>query len=178
VETGLYYNTFRYYDPDIGRFISEDPIGLWGGSNLYQFAPNTDGWVDPWGWYAGEGERGLGKYHVFHEHTLNPSEHTMSDAEHFRRANQSVYGRIQTDAAFRREMNTKYPAVAAHVQPSSNGVFQSSPPKGLTWHHGNRPGSLQLVDRFDHKAFFKIYHPDGTGGRNKWGGGTSHRRPC
>jgi RHS repeat-associated protein len=50
VETGLYYNTFRYYDPDIGRFISEDPIGLWGGTNLYQFAPNADGWVDPWGW--------------------------------------------------------------------------------------------------------------------------------
>jgi uncharacterized protein RhaS with RHS repeats len=50
VETGLYYNTFRYYDPDIGRFISEDPIGLWGGSNLYAFAPNADRWVDPWGW--------------------------------------------------------------------------------------------------------------------------------
>jgi uncharacterized protein RhaS with RHS repeats len=50
VETGLCYNTFRYYDPDIGRFISEDPIGLLGGTNLYGFAPNTDGWVDPWGW--------------------------------------------------------------------------------------------------------------------------------
>jgi RHS repeat-associated protein len=49
-ETGLYYNTFRYYDPDVGRFISEDPIGLLGGLNLYQFAPNADGWVDPWGW--------------------------------------------------------------------------------------------------------------------------------
>jgi RHS repeat-associated protein len=31
-ETGLHYNTFRYYDPDIGRFISPDPIGLEGGS--------------------------------------------------------------------------------------------------------------------------------------------------
>ncbi|MDR2032643.1 MAG: RHS domain-containing protein, partial [Azoarcus sp.] len=50
VETGLCYNTFRYYDPDIGRFISEDPIGLLGGTNLYAFAPNTDAWVDPWGW--------------------------------------------------------------------------------------------------------------------------------
>jgi RHS repeat-associated protein len=50
VETGLCYNTFRYYDPDIGRFISEDPIGLLGGTNLYGFAPNTDGWIDPWGW--------------------------------------------------------------------------------------------------------------------------------
>jgi RHS repeat-associated protein len=29
--TGLHYNTFRYYDPDIGRYISQDPIGLAGG---------------------------------------------------------------------------------------------------------------------------------------------------
>ncbi|WP_382650011.1 RHS repeat-associated core domain-containing protein, partial [Streptomyces sp. NPDC057010] len=35
-ETGLYYNTFRFYDPDIGRFINPDPIGLNGGANLYQ----------------------------------------------------------------------------------------------------------------------------------------------
>jgi len=27
-ETGLHYNRFRYYAPDIGRFISQDPIGL------------------------------------------------------------------------------------------------------------------------------------------------------
>nr|WP_230945737.1 RHS repeat-associated core domain-containing protein [Burkholderia cepacia] len=30
-ETGLHYNTFRFYDPDIGRFINPDPIGLMGG---------------------------------------------------------------------------------------------------------------------------------------------------
>ena len=49
-ETGLFYNTFRYYDPDIGRFTTEDPIGLAGGSNLYQYAPNPLSWIDPWGW--------------------------------------------------------------------------------------------------------------------------------
>ena len=49
-ETGLYYNTFRYYDPDIGRLVSEDPVGLWGGLNFYEYAPNTDAWIDPWGW--------------------------------------------------------------------------------------------------------------------------------
>jgi RHS repeat-associated protein len=49
-ETGLCYNTFRYYDPDIGRFTSEDPIGLLGGINLYQYAPNPLAWIDPWGW--------------------------------------------------------------------------------------------------------------------------------
>ncbi|WP_244097240.1 RHS repeat domain-containing protein [Burkholderia ambifaria] len=30
-ETGLHYNTVRFYDPDIGRFISPDPIGQLGG---------------------------------------------------------------------------------------------------------------------------------------------------
>ncbi|OCG78699.1 hypothetical protein A9G42_00925 [Gilliamella sp. Nev6-6] len=50
-ETGLHYNTFRYYDPDIGRFTQPDPIGLLGGFNLYQYAPNGLTWVDPWrGW--------------------------------------------------------------------------------------------------------------------------------
>lgn len=48
-ETGLHYNLFRYYDPDYGRFTQQDPIGLSGGLNLYQYAPNALGWVDPWG---------------------------------------------------------------------------------------------------------------------------------
>ena len=45
-ETGLHYNRFRYYDPEIGRFIHQDPVGLLGGQNLYQYAPNPTGWVD------------------------------------------------------------------------------------------------------------------------------------
>jgi RHS repeat-associated protein len=48
--TGLHYNTFRYYDPDAGRFISQDPIGLLGGENLYAYVPNPTGWTDPLGW--------------------------------------------------------------------------------------------------------------------------------
>ncbi|MGN8064934.1 RHS repeat-associated core domain-containing protein, partial [Ralstonia sp. 22111] len=48
-ETGLHYNRHRYYDPSSGRFISKDPIGLAGGINGYQYAPNPMGWVDPLG---------------------------------------------------------------------------------------------------------------------------------
>ncbi|MDR1463445.1 MAG: HNH endonuclease [Azoarcus sp.] len=48
----------------------------------------------------------------------------------------------------------------------------------MTWHHGDRLGSLKLVDRRDHKNFSKIYHPNGAGGRNKWGDGTSYCKSC
>ncbi|MGP9517102.1 RHS repeat-associated core domain-containing protein, partial [Psychrobacter sp. AOP5-CZ1-12] len=49
VETGLHYNRFRYYDPDMGMFTTRDPIGLMGGSNVFAYAPNPTGWVDPLG---------------------------------------------------------------------------------------------------------------------------------
>ena len=45
-ETGLHYNFFRYYEPDAGRFINQDPIRLWGGDNFYWFAPNSSAWID------------------------------------------------------------------------------------------------------------------------------------
>jgi RHS repeat-associated protein len=36
-EVGLYYYRARYYDPQMGRFINEDPIGLAGGINLFAY---------------------------------------------------------------------------------------------------------------------------------------------
>ena len=45
-ETGLHYNFFRYYEPDAGRFVNQDPIKLSGGDNLYQFAPSAQRWID------------------------------------------------------------------------------------------------------------------------------------
>ncbi|MBP9202147.1 MAG: RHS repeat-associated core domain-containing protein, partial [Gemmatimonadales bacterium] len=37
-ESGLYYMRARYYDPTLGRWISEDPIGIAGGANLFVYA--------------------------------------------------------------------------------------------------------------------------------------------
>ena len=48
-ETGLYYNRHRYYDPDTARYLTQDPIGLAGGNNLYAYTPNSTGWVDSLG---------------------------------------------------------------------------------------------------------------------------------
>ena len=41
LETGLFYNRFRYYGSTIGRYITQDPIGLDGGIDLFGFALNN-----------------------------------------------------------------------------------------------------------------------------------------
>ncbi|HHK9445233.1 TPA: DUF4329 domain-containing protein, partial [Escherichia coli] len=48
-ESGLCYNRNRYYDPLQGRYITQDPIGLSGGWNLYQYPLNPVHKVDPLG---------------------------------------------------------------------------------------------------------------------------------
>ena len=48
-ETGLHYNTLRYCDPEVGRFVTQDPIGLIGGVNLYSYVSNPLSNVDPLG---------------------------------------------------------------------------------------------------------------------------------
>jgi RHS repeat-associated protein len=40
-ETGIYFYRARYYDQNIGRFSSEDPIGFNGGDNFYRYALNN-----------------------------------------------------------------------------------------------------------------------------------------
>ncbi|EOL6540065.1 RHS repeat-associated core domain-containing protein [Escherichia coli] len=48
-ESGLYYNRHRYYDPLQGRYITQDPIDIKGGWNLYSYALNPVSWIDPLG---------------------------------------------------------------------------------------------------------------------------------
>ncbi|WP_394203301.1 RHS repeat-associated core domain-containing protein [Shewanella waksmanii] len=54
-ESGLHYNRYRYYCPKQQRFLNQDPIGLAGGLNHYQYAPNPINWVDPFGLLCKEG---------------------------------------------------------------------------------------------------------------------------
>lgn len=47
---GLYYNRFRYYDPQLGQYTQQDPIGLAGGNpTLYGYVKDTNTWIDIYG---------------------------------------------------------------------------------------------------------------------------------
>lgn len=61
--TGLALAWYRGYEPNLGRWLSQDPIGLRGGLNLYGYVNNDPAnFVDPWGLQAGGGGSGGGGF--------------------------------------------------------------------------------------------------------------------
>ena len=59
-ETGIYEYRARYYDQNVGRFLSEDPKRLSGGPNFYDYVRNNSvnfrdpsGEIPVWGWWCG-----------------------------------------------------------------------------------------------------------------------------
>jgi RHS repeat-associated protein len=77
-ETGLYYNRFRYYDPEMGRYTSQDPIRLDGGLLQYGYVSDPLTWIDPYGLSScrngqqrpaiPSGDRMVGWDHIFARH--------------------------------------------------------------------------------------------------------------
>jgi len=68
-ESGLHYNRFRYYDPQTGRFVHQDPIGLEGGENPFIYAQN------PFLWYDHLGLKKLPRLNVKKPTYENPGHH-------------------------------------------------------------------------------------------------------
>ncbi|AVT03669.1 hypothetical protein C8242_14565 [Paracidovorax avenae] len=77
-ETGLHYNRFRYYEPRTGSFISQDPIGLIGGVNLFQYAVSPHNWIDPLGL---DKLSKAGRYHGPKPKYENPGHHDPSSGK-------------------------------------------------------------------------------------------------
>ncbi|VVN76634.1 hypothetical protein PS687_05906 [Pseudomonas fluorescens] len=74
-ESGLHYNRHRYYNPDVGRYLTPDPVKLAGGINAYQYVPNPTGWVDPLGLSVCPGGDGCKPSH----NAESPTKHTKAD---------------------------------------------------------------------------------------------------
>ena len=85
-ETNLAYNRFRYYNPETGAYISQDPIRLAGGNpTLYGYVKDSNWWVDRFGLdcatihhYEGDQNNRFGHYsievdngeEIFHTHQV------------------------------------------------------------------------------------------------------------
>ncbi len=133
-ETGLHYNFFRYYEPDAGRFVNQDPIRLLGGVNFYRFAPNVQEWIDPLG--------------LALSHVTFPSSQVIKEV--------TIYMQGSRGADFK-AANAEagiHGARGTATQGAHRAKYGD-----VTWHHvdydsqSNR-AKMQLVTRKDHEAKF------------------------
>jgi RHS repeat-associated protein len=82
-ESGLHYNRFRYYSPELGRYLQWDPAGQLGGFNLYAYVQNPLTRVDIDGLNdRGKGTRGGPKNQ--NPHVKPPPCHSSIDQEHLK----------------------------------------------------------------------------------------------
>lgn len=78
-ESGLNYNWHRYYDPDVGRYISPDPLLLGGGQNFYRYCSNNPFfYIDPLGLVCWSTAR---KEYWKKEATNNPGKYSPNNVQ-------------------------------------------------------------------------------------------------
>lgn len=97
VETGLHYNRHRYFAPEHGRFLQQDPTRLSGGLNLYQYGPNPVNWCDPLG-LIGETTPGYTVYGLYDKGATDPYYVGITDDPVRRRAEHKASGRLSDGA--------------------------------------------------------------------------------
>jgi RHS repeat-associated protein len=113
---GLHYNTFRFYDPDVGRFVNADPTGLIGGNNLYAYAPNANGWIDPLGWIS-ETAPGYNVYGLYEPGATKPYYIGMTDDLTRRQIEHAASGRLGIEDEMRPlERNVTYGQARGYEQ--------------------------------------------------------------
>ncbi|WBS02566.1 DUF4150 domain-containing protein [Pseudoduganella sp. SL102] len=176
-ETSLHYNFHRYYDPDSGRYATQDPIGLSGGTNNYLYTPDPVIWIDP---------LGLRK-------RLNPKQTYETFAGNHARPlangrmpiNSCFAGKVMKGNDLPANVRGKYPhgvpfnmlgfpdfsryaATTVYVRKfkgdsvdfrkaneatfGKNNEWGDKAPKGFTWHHHQENGKLQLIPKDIHDA--------------------------
>jgi len=110
VETGLYYNRFRYYSVEEGMYVSQDPIGLLGClSNLYNYVKDSGIWFDEFGLAPTYTKQS--RQHVYsHGHAANSKQRKGTGKSKFRVG--------EGGAAFAHEV-VNHPSVV--ITPQGNG---------------------------------------------------------
>jgi RHS repeat-associated protein len=137
IETGLYYNRFRYYDREAGSYVSQDPIGLAGGLTGYKYPHDPLVWYDPWGLKSCAArqqemlEKNVG-YNISHEEWFQNFSHV------------GRYGTFVTDkATFRKVMGHARPGQYSVGRTAGPGRVSGQQVRDFERQLGLEPGSLR-----------------------------------
>ena len=99
---------------------------------------------------------------------LNPNEFPLSDASHFKIANEAFADYLTENPAVEEATRMKF------GDSFVESLLDGKTPEGWTWHHAlksqanGEAGWLQLVDAAEHESNFGLFHPNGFGGYQEW----------
>ncbi|EDQ7230608.1 RHS repeat-associated core domain-containing protein [Salmonella enterica subsp. enterica] len=129
-ESGLFYNLNRYYQPELGRYITPDPVKLCGGLNFYQYVgSNPTKWIDPVGLLAGLGESQKA-YKIQFDESTNIVDQSwgkqMGDIIAEDPIANASYRRLQEQGTTVKIVNDPYMAEAGYFDPATNEVIINS----------------------------------------------------
>lgn len=152
-EIGLYYNRFRHYDPQLGRYLQSDPWGISGGFNLYAYRLNPLGQADVRG--LGEENKKKGKPCPDEEGTNKPGL-TKEQEDAFRKLiDNPPAGKTPDDMRYQRylakceaEGRTPLPRTALEGDPSwqkANDQLRKNQERGLESQDSARKGLSELL---------------------------------
>jgi RHS repeat-associated protein len=115
-ESGLHYNYYRTYDPEFGRYITSDPIGLFGGVNTFGYVyANPIRYIDSSGLMGSAGalkdlgENSNNKQEAYNNYMNNPTNENLQKwmdaesktpeiaAEAVKKSAEAYYGRALKD---------------------------------------------------------------------------------
>jgi len=124
----IYYVRARWYDPELGRFLSEDPIGLEGGINTYAYADNDPiNKTDPSGLWP-DCPNCLETVQVTCNHGFDPDCDAWWEAGIFElwAAERIEQDRYEPGDLFRQQMNLRQPMIV-RPDPSGMGATPAEP---------------------------------------------------
>jgi uncharacterized protein RhaS with RHS repeats len=135
----------------VGMFISRDPIGLMGGFNVFQYAPNPVGWIDPWGLSCTKAKPT--KYH----------KRTVNEVEKMRKTFEKSGGRREK---FLKHLAKQPDALEKYGKDALEKMQKGKVPDGMVVHHkkplfrggNNRNSNLDLINEKYHKDNNKALH--------------------
>ncbi|NWE66738.1 RHS domain-containing protein, partial [Pseudomonas tolaasii] len=163
-ESGLHYNRHRYYNPDLGRYLTPDPVKLAGGINAYRYVPNPTGWVDPLGLSANCPPKGRKNLECDRPEELYAPEVSRNGAFKQAKADAGIPRTQHPDPAFdpRLGKTRQYSLVSMRDKQNNEVVNERGMPVMTREYEFTRANGTKVLIQ-DHGAGHKFFAPEGHG---------------
>ena len=158
-ETGLYYYRARFYDSEVGRFVSEDPIGFEGGINAYAYVENNPAvWIDPsglhrtwadWWWLFKDNEAGRAKLRCWKRQVTVNNRRYGGDTEG---ARSNAFKHCFWSCCIAKQVG----ACRAEQQTNAHEEWRGNPPRDKYMDLSNNRQGLSLANLFPNRNCERI----------------------